>query len=46
LAWRRSFSRLEAVDVIERSIRAAELEGVTYLEPEGVSFMDSVAGAG
>jgi LysR family hydrogen peroxide-inducible transcriptional activator len=46
LAWRRSFSRLEAVDVIERSIRAAELEGVTYLEPEGLLFMGSAAGSG
>lgn len=33
LAWRRSFPRIEAVDVIARAIRAADLDCVTYLEP-------------
>jgi LysR family transcriptional regulator, hydrogen peroxide-inducible genes activator len=31
LAWRRSFPRLEAVDAIERAVRSAGLNGVTYL---------------
>jgi LysR family hydrogen peroxide-inducible transcriptional activator len=39
LAWRRSFPRLGAVDVIERAIRAAGLDGVTYLQPEAEPVM-------
>jgi LysR family hydrogen peroxide-inducible transcriptional activator len=34
LAWRRSFPRLRAVDVIEEAVRAALLNGVTYVAPE------------
>jgi len=33
LAWRKSFPRLEAVDVLERAVRAADLACVTYLDP-------------
>ena len=32
LAWRKSFPRVEAVDVLERAVRAADLGCVTYLE--------------
>ncbi len=32
LAWRKSFPRLQAVDVVARAVRAADLECVTYLE--------------
>jgi LysR family transcriptional regulator, hydrogen peroxide-inducible genes activator len=32
LAWRRSFPRLEAVDVIADAVRAAGLSGVTYVD--------------
>lgn len=32
LAWRKSFPRLEAVDVVARAVRAADLECVTYLD--------------
>lgn len=31
LAWRKSFPRVEAVDVLERAVRAADLGSVTYL---------------
>ncbi|MEJ2326493.1 MAG: hydrogen peroxide-inducible genes activator [Chromatiaceae bacterium] len=34
LAWRRSFPRLRAVDVIEEAVRAAFLNGVTYVAQE------------
>lgn len=33
LAWRKSFSRLEAVDVLARAIRGADLPCVSYLDP-------------
>jgi LysR family hydrogen peroxide-inducible transcriptional activator len=32
LAWRKSFPRLEAVDVLARAIHDAQLSGVGYLE--------------
>lgn len=32
LAWRKSFPRVEAVDLLARAVRAAGLEGVSYLE--------------
>jgi LysR family hydrogen peroxide-inducible transcriptional activator len=32
LAWRRSYPRLEAIDVIQRAVRSAGLSGVSYLE--------------
>lgn len=32
LAWRKSFPRVEAVDVLARAVRAADLPCVTYLE--------------
>jgi len=34
LAWRKSFSRLEAVDVLARAIRGANLPCVSYLDPD------------
>jgi len=33
LAWRKSFSRLEAVDVLAQAIRGANLPCVSYLDP-------------
>jgi LysR family hydrogen peroxide-inducible transcriptional activator len=33
LAWRKSFPRLAAVEVLARAVRAARLECVTYIEP-------------
>lgn len=33
LAWRKPFSRLEAVDVLARAIRGADLPCVSYLDP-------------
>jgi LysR family hydrogen peroxide-inducible transcriptional activator len=33
LAWRKSFPRIEAVDVIASAMRAADLDCVTYLDP-------------
>ncbi len=33
LAWRKSFSRLEAVDVLARAIRGADLSCVSYPDP-------------
>ena len=33
LAWRKSFPRLAAVEVLARAVRAARLDCVTYIEP-------------
>jgi hypothetical protein len=33
LAWRKSFPRIEAVDLLARAVRAAELDCVSYLDP-------------
>jgi LysR family hydrogen peroxide-inducible transcriptional activator len=34
LAWRRSFPRLAAIEILRRAIRSCELPGVTYLDEE------------
>jgi len=36
LAWRKSFSRLEAVDVLTRAVWGADLPCVSYLDPAGI----------